>query len=223
MEELFWQKKLYKQLPYCIRRQLTQRQTFVFIVIITMFGLFCLIFQLVIFSYRHTSMKDYYNTYKKFDKPDRIDLVNVVDQTTRKSNARGRLVAGNKIHGIKKEFLSHYAPDSDGKFRCVKSITRVPFDHVNDDYCDCPLDVEASDEPSTGACVNSKFYCSGEDKAIPSSRINDGICDCCDGTDEWKQMENVMGLSLDTQMHLAMYSQKYSKYFHYSTPCSNTC
>ena len=45
--------------------------------------------------------------------------------------------------------------------RCVKSITRVPFDHVNDDYCDCPLDVEASDEPSTGACVNSKFYCSG--------------------------------------------------------------
>ena len=62
-----------------------------------------------------------------------------------------------------------------------------------------------------------------EDKAIPSSRINDGICDCCDGTDEWKQMENVMGLSLDTQMHLAMYSQKYSKYFHYSTPCSNTC
>ena len=119
--------------------------------------------------------------------------------------------------------------------------------------------MEASDEPSTGACVNAKFYCSGyanflspkglvlffkffliylarlsfeimicnlhyrEDKAIPSSRINDGVCDCCDGTDEWKQMENVMGLSLDTQMHLAMYSKKYSKYFHYSTPCSNTC
>ena len=41
-----------------------------------------------------------------------------MDQTTRKSNARGRLVAGNKIHGIKKEFLSHYAPDGDGKFRC---------------------------------------------------------------------------------------------------------
>ena len=41
-----------------------------------------------------------------------------MDQTTRKSNARGRIVAGNKIHGIKKEFLSHYAPDSDGKFRC---------------------------------------------------------------------------------------------------------
>ena len=47
------------------------------------------------------------------------------------------------------------------EIRCVKSITRVPFDHVNDDYCDCPLDVEASDEPSTGACVNAKFYCSG--------------------------------------------------------------
>ena len=51
-----------------------------------------------------------------------------MDQTTRKSNARGRLVAGNKIHGIKKEFLSHYAPDSDGKFRC-------PFmDMIHDNY-----------------------------------------------------------------------------------------
>jgi hypothetical protein len=130
-------------------------------------------------------MKDYYNTYKKFDKPDRIDLVNVVDQTTRKSNARGRLVAGNKIHGIKKEFMSHYAPDSDGKFRCDKSITRVPFDHVNDDYCDCPLDVEASDEPSTGACVNSKFYCCFKPLNLFSSRVNDMICDCCDGSDEW--------------------------------------
>ena len=64
----------------------------------------------------------------RFDKPDRIDLVNVVDQTTRKSNARGRLVAGNKIYGIKKEFLSHYAPDSDCKFRC-------PFmDMIHDNY-----------------------------------------------------------------------------------------
>ena len=51
-----------------------------------------------------------------------------MDQTTRKSNARGRLVAGNKIHGIKKEFLSHYAPDNDGKFRC-------PFmDMIHDNY-----------------------------------------------------------------------------------------
>ena len=45
--------------------------------------------------------------------------------------------------------------------RCIKSFLRVPFDHVNDDFCDCLLDVDASDEPSTGACVNAKFHCSG--------------------------------------------------------------
>ena len=64
---------------------------------------------------------------------------------------------------------------------------------------------------------------SRENKSIPSSRVNDGVCDCCDGMDEWKQMENVMGLSLDTQMHLEMYNKKYSKHFHYSSPCSDTC
>ena len=62
-----------------------------------------------------------------------------------------------------------------------------------------------------------------EDKSIPSSRINDGVCDCCDGSDEWKNLENVMGLSDETQTHLAMYNKKYSKHFHYSSPCSNTC
>ena len=67
------------------------------------------------------------------------------------------------------------------------------------------------------------FQFLSEEKSIPSSRVNDGICDCCDGTDEWKNLENVMGLSYETQTHLAMYNKKYSKFFHYSSPCSNTC
>jgi len=138
-------------------------------------------------------------------------------------NARGRLITGSKLYGVGKKYKDFYRPDSDGKFRCVKSFLRVPFDHVNDDFCDCLHDIEASDEPSTGACVNAKFYCSGEDKFIPSSRINDGICDCCDGTDEWKNLENVMGLSDETQTHLAMYNKKYKQFFHFNSPCSNTC
>ena len=53
----------------------------------------------------------------RIDEPDRIDLAGVVEHTTRSANARGRLITGSKIHGVKKEFLSHYTPDSDGKFR----------------------------------------------------------------------------------------------------------
>lgn len=188
-----------------------------------MFGLLCLVFQLVILSYKYTSFKGSEDLYKRVDDIDRIDLVDVPDHTNIKRNPRGRLIAGTKLYGINKKFKPHYNPDSDGKFRCVKSTLRVPFDAVNDDFCDCPFDIEASDEPSTGACVNAKFYCSGEDKAIPSSRINDGVCDCCDGSDEWKNMENVMGLSMDTQKHLAKYNKQFSKNFQYSSPCSNTC
>lgn len=42
-------------------------------------------------------------------------------------------------------------------FMCHKSKRIIPFDRVNDDYCDCPED--GSDEPSTNACPNGLFYC----------------------------------------------------------------
>ena len=61
-----WQKKMYRQLPYCIRKNFSQRQMFMFVVIVSVFGLCCLIFQLVIFSYRHNSVQRGKN-YKRYD------------------------------------------------------------------------------------------------------------------------------------------------------------
>ncbi|VDM63235.1 unnamed protein product [Angiostrongylus costaricensis] len=71
------------------------------------------------------------------------------------------------------------------EFVCFDGSKSIKYDHVNDDYCDCP---DGSDEPGTSACPNGKFHCANKGHTsadIPSSRVNDKICDCCDGSDEY--------------------------------------
>ncbi|XP_048826664.1 glucosidase 2 subunit beta-like isoform X2 [Brienomyrus brachyistius] len=87
-------------------------------------------------------------------------------------NIRGISLAYRKFYKEKKTFL------------CLDGSKIIPFDQVNDDYCDC---LDGSDEPGTAACLNGRFYCTNRGfrpSYIQSSRVNDGICDCCDGYDE---------------------------------------
>ncbi|EDW84535.1 uncharacterized protein Dwil_GK13088 [Drosophila willistoni] len=96
------------------------------------------------------------------------------------------------IRGTRLFDYDAYKPNFEGKFKCLDNSKEIPFDHVNDNYCDCETD--GSDEPGTNACANGRFYCKyqkrhitgrGLDVHVHSSRVNDHVCDCCDGSDEW--------------------------------------
>lgn len=92
------------------------------------------------------------------------------------------------IRGLLQIHMSNYRPDSKNEFTCLKTKQKIPFEYVNDDYCDCD---DSTDEPSSSACVNGTFYCDTQHSkpisfnSIPSGQVNDGVCDCCDGSDEW--------------------------------------
>uniref|UniRef100_A0A7E4WDT6 Glucosidase 2 subunit beta n=1 Tax=Panagrellus redivivus TaxID=6233 RepID=A0A7E4WDT6_PANRE len=90
---------------------------------------------------------------------------------------------GNRPRGVPLSKAGLYSDSLE--FECFDGSKKIPFEQVNDDYCDC---ADGSDEPGTSACSNGVFHCINKGyKAldVPSSRVNDLICDCCDGSDEW--------------------------------------
>ncbi|XP_041925640.1 glucosidase 2 subunit beta-like isoform X3 [Alosa sapidissima] len=92
-------------------------------------------------------------------------------------------VESRKIRGISLSYKRFYKERK--SFLCIDGSKLIPFEQVNDDYCDC---ADGSDEPGTAACPNGHFYCTNlgfRPHYIQSSRVNDGICDCCDGSDEY--------------------------------------
>lgn len=97
----------------------------------------------------------------------------------------GHVESRENVRGISPSQQPFYRPARD--FRCLDGSQIIPYDRLNDDYCDCG---DSSDEPGTSACPNGSFYCANSGyrpNAIPSSRVNDGICDCCDGSDEYSK------------------------------------
>uniref|UniRef100_A0A8C7RM20 Glucosidase 2 subunit beta n=1 Tax=Oncorhynchus mykiss TaxID=8022 RepID=A0A8C7RM20_ONCMY len=84
-------------------------------------------------------------------------------------------VDSRKIRGISLSYKRFYRERK--SFLCIDGSKMIPFDQVNDDYCDC---MDGSDEPGTAACPTGRFYCTNlgyRSHYIPSSRVNDGICD----------------------------------------------
>ncbi|CAK1578934.1 unnamed protein product [Parnassius mnemosyne] len=120
------------------------------------------------------------------------------------------------IRGVHYLHMPFYRPNSNNEFECRTSKIRIPFERLNDDFCDCD---DSTDEPSTSACPNGTFFCQYQHKksvsflTVPSSKVNDGICDCCDGSDEWLHEPNK---KLVSQASL-------KNYRHYVLECPNIC
>jgi len=106
-----------------------------------------------------------------------------------------RVTSQRITHGVARSGVEPYLSgllDDSRAFLCTDKLSKVPLDHVNDNFCDCE---DGSDEPGTAACPTMRFYCRNRGhlgKYIFSSRVIDGICDCCDGSDE----QDVTGKSL---------------------------
>ncbi|XP_049870583.1 uncharacterized protein LOC126370005 [Pectinophora gossypiella] len=121
------------------------------------------------------------------------------------------------IKGVLSKNMVKYRPDFKNEFKCLNSEQHIPFDWVNDDFCDC---ADGTDEPSTNACPRGIFYCDTQYQkkpvallTVPSGKVNDGICDCCDGSDEWLH-----------ESDKKLLSQLYEKnYRYYVATCPNVC
>ncbi|XP_067943914.1 glucosidase 2 subunit beta-like [Watersipora subatra] len=101
------------------------------------------------------------------------------------SSCASNSIASEPIpRGVSRSKGSFYKPGV--PFTCLDGSLSIPFEQINDDYCDC---ADGTDEPGTAACRNGKFYCMNlgyKPEIIPSSRVSDGVCDCCDGSDEYE-------------------------------------
>ncbi|CAF3677316.1 unnamed protein product [Adineta steineri] len=88
------------------------------------------------------------------------------------------------LRGVQTSLLSMYIPSK--PFTCLDGSLTIPYEFVNDDYCDCK---DGTDEPGTSACPNGRFFCENKGyvgSLIPSHFVGDGVCDCCDGSDEYE-------------------------------------
>ncbi|CAF4795923.1 unnamed protein product [Rotaria sp. Silwood1] len=88
------------------------------------------------------------------------------------------------LRGVPTSLHLKYVPSK--SFSCLDDSSTIPFEFVNDDYCDCR---DGSDEPGTSACPNGQFFCENKGyigALIPSHLVGDGVCDCCDGSDEYE-------------------------------------
>ena len=128
-------KWLYKRLPYFLRKRITPQQS-PFLVVVALALLVIFLQTLSILTSEPSDLKN---------------LRNVEAKLKRKPSL-------SKIIGVDSKSRYLYVPNEDNLFKCMSSDKMIPFEWINDNFCDC--DQDGSDEPGTEACQNGRFYCS---------------------------------------------------------------
>ena len=137
---IMFNKWLYRRLPYFLRRRLTPQQSPFILVVLLAF--------IVIILQSFSLLNDGQENVEEFK----------IVTSTQKIRRRPL----SNVIGIDPSLSHSYVPDQDHQFKCLSSSRSIPFEWINDDYCDCQQD--GSDEPATGACQNSKFFCTQSSK-----------------------------------------------------------
>lgn len=168
------------QAPQAIKMWISKKRNVIFLsaIAVCSFILYQLYFFIAI-----TSVNRRTHRLHVLDHSQAMEVIHVLTDEDKHLNGNGVL------RGVLYVNMPRYRPDANNEFTCLKTKLTIPYEYVNDNFCDCE---DASDEPSTNACVNGTFYCDTQFhsrpvafNSIPSSMVNDGICDCCDGSDEW--------------------------------------
>ena len=128
-------KWLYRRLPYFLRKRITPQQS-PFIVVVALAILVIFLQTLSMLTSEPSDLKYLRNAEAKLKRKPLL----------------------SKIIGVDTKLRHLYVPNEDNLFKCMSSNKMIPFEWINDNFCDCVLD--GSDEPGTEACQNGRFYCS---------------------------------------------------------------
>ena len=133
-QKTLFNKWLYRRLPYFLRKRITPQQSpFIIVALLALIVLLLQTLSILVSEPQH---------------------LNKLRETEAKLKRRPL----STIVGANPNSKHRYVPDENNLFKCFTSSKLIPFEWINDDYCDCDLD--GSDEPGTDACQNGKFYCS---------------------------------------------------------------
>ena len=115
-QKMIFNKWLYRRLPYFLRKRITPQQSpFIIVAILAFFVLFLQTLSIL------TS------------EPPALELL-------RKTEAKLKRRPLSNIVGANPNQRHLYVPTENNSFKCFSSSKLIPFEWVNDDFCDCDED-----------------------------------------------------------------------------------